>query len=85
MEQLGQFGGIGGILLAIGWFLKNQTPLDNKWIPLSLLLIGVSISLGLQGPTVANAIEGVMAALMATGFHSGVTSTKEGLKQEPTK
>ena len=83
MEQLGQFGGLSGILLAVGWFLKNQTPLDNKWIPISLMLAGVSISLGMQGLTTTNAIEGAMSALMANGFHAGVTSTKDGFKPEP--
>lgn len=86
MTQLEQFGGIAGVLLMIGWFLKEKTPVNNKWIPIVLVASGVLVQCACSGWTGSNAISGALAALAATGFHSGSRNLKQGItddKNEP--
>ena len=83
MNELAPLGGIAGVLMGVGWFLKHRTPLTNDWIPVALVVIGGLFSCTLQGWTITNAVEGVSAALISIGVHAGTRSTITATKAEP--
>lgn len=68
---------VAALLIALGRYLKNGTPLRNEWIPSILLLVAVVATLGLtQGWGEFRAwIAAIMAGLSAVGAHSGTRST----------
>ena len=48
------------MLVVIGQIIKNIQLIDNKWIPLILLPLGVAGAMALGGWTVDAAIQGVL-------------------------
>ena len=50
------------VLVVIGQIIKNIQLIDNKWIPLILLPLGVAGAMALGGWTVDAAIQGVLVA-----------------------
>ena len=48
------------VLVVIGQIIKNIQLIDNKWIPLILLPLGVAGAMALGGWTVDAAIQGVL-------------------------
>ena len=50
------------VLVVIGQIIKNIQLIDNKWIPLILLPLGVVGAMALGGWTVDAAIQGVLVA-----------------------
>lgn len=53
------------VLVVIGQIIKNIQLIDNKWIPLILLPLGVVGAMALGGWTVDAAIQGVLVAGVA--------------------
>ena len=53
------------VLVVIGQIIKNIQLIDNKWIPLILLPLGVAGAMALGGWTVDAAIQGVLVAGVA--------------------
>lgn len=75
--------GLSGILIALGMFLKHQTPLKNHadWIPMILLVLGVGAFLTLSWPpTVNTVILAVGSALSAVGTYSTTKHTNAAVK-----
>ena len=50
------------VLVVIGQIIKNIQLIDNKWIPLILLPLGVAGAMALGGWTVDAAIQGMLVA-----------------------
>lgn len=74
--------GLSGILVMLGAFLKNNTPIDNNWIPLILLVVAIPTYLAMTWPVDLNgAIMAVGAALSAVGMHNGTRSTIAAVKE----
>ena len=48
------------VLVVIGQIIKNIQLIDNKWIPLILLPLGVAGAMALGGWTIDAAIQGVL-------------------------
>ena len=53
------------VLNVLGLIIKNLSFIDNKWIPLILLVFGVAGSFGLMGFTVDAAVQGVLVTGVA--------------------
>lgn len=85
MNQLEQLGGLAGVLLALGWFLKTQTPLSNRLIPAILVAAGTAIYCAYSGWTVQNAVYGFMTSLATIGAHGGTKNTLETDKVRAAK
>ena len=67
-----------GLCLLIGNTLKSSIPkLPNQYIPLVLGLIGVVLSVTLNGLSVNNIIIGLISGLSATGAHQVYKGFKE--------
>lgn len=63
-----------------GWIMKKFLPTDNKYIPLTLTIIGaVSFSL-LEGLNIENIILGAFTGAASTGLHQAFTQLVEGKK-----
>ena len=48
------------VLLIIGTIIKRTEKINDKWIPLILLPIGIAGALALGGPSVDSAVQGVL-------------------------
>ena len=48
------------VLLIIGSIIKRTEKINDKWIPLILLPIGIAGALALGGPSVDSAVQGVL-------------------------
>lgn len=68
--------GIIALCLVIGVLVKHCTPINNKYIPLIVALLGliaaVITDLG-QGITLATLSSGLWSGLASTGFHQLIT------------
>lgn len=53
------------VLNVLGLIIKHLSFIDNKWIPLILLVFGIAGSFGLMGLTVDAAIQGVLVTGVA--------------------
>lgn len=53
------------VLNVLGLIIKHLSFLDNKWIPLILLVFGIAGSFGLMGFTVDAAVQGVLVTGVA--------------------
>ena len=53
------------VLNVLGLIVKNLKFIDNKWIPLILLVFGIAGSFGLMGLTVDAAVQGVFVTGVA--------------------
>lgn len=62
---------IVGVALMVGFVLKNYIDMDNKHIPLIMLIVGVLSSYGLGGwqGFEQTVIRGGMSGLVSTGLH----------------
>ena len=62
-----------GICLCVGYVLKNFIPTDkiNKWIPLTMGLLGVALNVWLNDFTFSPVIllGGLLSGLASTGLH----------------
>ena len=73
--------GLSGVLVALGAFLKTNTPLPNNYIPLALLVCGLAGYLAMSWPpSVESIITGIGASLAAVGAYQGTRNTKDALK-----
>lgn len=72
---------VAALLVGLGAFLKNQTPLNNNWIPSVLMLAAIAATLGLTGgwTSVETWIKAIMAGFTAVGVHSGTRSTMSAI------
>lgn len=50
------------VLIIVGKIIKQIKVIDNKFIPLILLALGVACALAMMGPSVSSAIQGVLIA-----------------------
>lgn len=72
---------VTGAMLALGYVMKNLLPVDNKWIPLILLVLGTAIYCTWTGHWDGRSIiTGIMAAASATGLHQATIRTIEPTK-----
>ena len=57
--------------LVVGYAFKNYVPLDNKHIPLVLIVVGISASLGLNGyvDVQTTILGGAISGLTSIGLH----------------
>lgn len=63
---------IVGICVVIGLLIKHCTPLDNRYIPLIVALVGLAISVWshwTDGITPTVILGGLFSGLASTGFH----------------
>ena len=68
--------GLSSVLIMLGAFLKHQTPIDNNWIPLILLVVGTVAYSAMAWPLDLNgAVMAIGSALSAVGIHTGTRST----------
>ena len=65
------------VLVVIGQIIKNIQLIDNKWIPLILLPLGVVGAMALGGWTVDAAIQGVLVAGVAVYSNQIVKQMKK--------
>lgn len=85
MNDITQVGITIAAVNALGAFLKNGADwLPNKYIPTVLLVVGVSAHLAVHGPTVQNAVEGMIAVIGAIGVHSALKNTTQKPTDPPT-
>ncbi len=75
---------VSALLVALGAFLKNSTPLRNEWIPSVLLVVAIVATLGLTGAWTSFSvwIQAIGAGLAAVGLHSGTVATMGALKSK---
>lgn len=74
--------GLSGVLVMLGAFLKNNTPIDNNWIPLILLVVAVPTYVAMVWPVDFNgAVMAVGAALSAVGMHNSARATTAAIKE----
>lgn len=79
---LGLAATLSGVLVALGLFLKHQTPLNPDWIPLVLLVLGMAAYLGsVWPPSVDSIITGLGVSLSAVGAYSGTKATTAAIKK----
>jgi hypothetical protein len=68
---------VTGAMLVLGAVLKHLLPVNNKWIPLATLVLGVLAYLVWTGDwTGRGAILAIYAAAAATGLHQAVRQTQ---------
>jgi hypothetical protein len=71
---------ITGAMLALGAAIKHLLPVENKWIPVILLVLGTLVYCVYTGQWGGrDIILGVMASASATGLHQAFSQTKTGL------
>lgn len=62
-----------GICLCVGYVIKNSLDfIPNKYIPLIMLILGVTINIGINWKTGINAntiLAGMLSGLASTGLH----------------
>jgi len=88
IAESGSAGGAGiavtlsGVLVMIGVFLKNQTPLNDDWIPLVLVCLAIpSYLVAVWPPDFNAAVMAVGSAFSAVGLYSATKSTAAAKKQ----
>lgn len=58
------------ICLVAGIIMKNFMPTDNKWIPLTVTVLGILFACwALGGATPENVVKGAVSGLASTGLH----------------
>ena len=58
------------ICLCVGFVLKRFFPLDNKWIPLILMILGGALAcIYSKGFNLENIAAGMVTGLASTGLH----------------
>lgn len=56
--------------LVIGYLMKNFMPTDNKWIPLTVTIIGAIIGcIAQQSISLESVVAGAVTGLASTGLH----------------
>lgn len=71
--------------LVIGWLMKKFLPMDNKIIPLTLVVLGAVFYVLLEGMGVQNAIIGAFTGAASTGLHQIAKQLFEGTKTTDTE
>lgn len=61
--------GLTGALVVLGGVLKQVPAFPDKWIPTTLIVVGLLAYLALNGFTVLNAVVGIQTAAAATGIN----------------
>lgn len=54
---------------AIGWVLKKTPAVENKWIPVFLMLLGCLCYAAIEGYTSKNLVLGIVIGAGSVGFH----------------
>jgi integral membrane sensor domain MASE1 len=73
---------LSGILVTLGVFLKNRTPLNPDWIPLILVIIAIPVFIVWTWPVDFNGcVMAVGSALSAVGLYESTKSTAAAKKQ----
>jgi hypothetical protein len=77
MQDVEIAGIVAPFLVALGAFLKNQTPLKNDFIPLILVAVGLAAVMFYTRDfgNVATWIAAAMTGFTAVGIHSGTQAT----------
>lgn len=65
------------ICLGIGYIMKKFMPTDNKWIPLTVGILGAVLGLISNGMTVDAFAAGIVSGLASTGLHQAFTQIIE--------
>ena len=55
--------------LCIGYVMKKWLPTDDKWIPLTLLILGAIAGLILFGTDYEGIVKGMVSGVAAVGLH----------------
>lgn len=56
--------------LAVGYVLSKFIPMDNKWIPLIMLILGAILAcIANNDYTLTTIVAGMVTGLASTGFH----------------
>lgn len=64
----------------VGWLMKKFLPTDNKWIPLTLTVLGSIVFVLIEGLGVVNIIIGAFLGAASTGLHQIFAQYVEGRK-----
>lgn len=66
------------LCLCVGYLLKKFAPTDNKWIPLTVGILGAVCGCITLGEfTIAAITKGLVTGLASTGFHQAFTQLVE--------
>ena len=88
IEELNAF--LGSINLSIGTFaiivaalmglaqVMKTTFMPKKWLPISIIALGIIGTMGFAGVTAGSILAGVVAGLSAMGIFSGAKTTARG-------
>lgn len=57
------------LCLCVGYILKKWLPLDDKYIPTVLFILGALVGGFTSGWTLENIVAGMLSALASTGLH----------------
>jgi len=56
--------------LVVGYLMKNFMPSDNKWIPLTVTILGAVLGcIATKGITLEAIVAGAVSGLASTGLH----------------
>ena len=67
------------LCLALGYIIKMWVEdVDNKWIPTIVAVVGICVSVLMNGLTVAAIVGGAVSGLASTGLHQMVKQWIEG-------
>lgn len=67
--SVAEAAGLTGALVVLGGVLKQVPAFPDKWIPTTLIGVGLLTYLGLNGFTWLNAVVGIQTAASATGLN----------------
>ena len=62
----------------LGWFIKEQTEFENQYVPVALLLWGVTLGVVLVEVSLGGAIVGGVMAAVQMGAYDVVMAVKRG-------
>ena len=65
------------ICLVVGYIMKKFMPTDNKWIPLTVTILGAILGVISSGLTVDAVASGLITGLASTGLHQAFTQIIE--------
>lgn len=65
------------ICLAVGYVVKKFIPTDNKWIPLTVTVLGAALGIISGGLTIEAIAAGAVTGLASTGLHQAFSQLIE--------
>lgn len=76
---------IVGICTCVGFVIKNSLPIDDKYIPLIMAILGIVLNIWVNSSINPNILlEGMFSGLASTGVHQSfkqlISKEKEGDK-----